>query len=900
MSTFSRKNARRFGWHAMVSIALLLSIPNTVKADPMTTDTSKTVQHPIYPISSSTADLKRDCEPFLAMSDAQLLALVPPQAGFFFENCPNCDQGDEDNQITWNIALGDKVQCKYCKAILPSEKYSDDKTVVVKTPTGKQQTFHYYQGSDGKKYWFEGRRWYEQRILVEKAAYALAQFYALDKTQNAEAGRRAALILKRFADVYPDYIVHSNYPGVENILFTNGNSVAGYEKLPDGAFRVAKWSWWAYMDISRDLLQTYDLLYNSGQLTPADKTHIETDLFQAMLDFVTQYDGTPLNNMFPTLWASQIVASRVLNKPAIADKALTQMRQLIRENFTYDGVWEEGTPSYHLQSAGGLHYDLRLLRPDLTGNAFEAWLNKEYPDLARAINAVDAFRLPNGRYAAVNDSWSEQDYSPRIDKSQSYLLPGMGYGVLGTGAGKSQLQAHLKWSGRYGHEHYDSLSLLLFGEGQELASDIGYTHTKARAWTMATAAHNTVLIDGLNQLTRQAPDLARGNVVTYEVRDPSFQVVSAEAPNAYPNAKKYQRTLLVVAPQGSTPYVVDVFDVAGGSRHDWLLHGSADDAQTLELTTPDGKPLALQPKATLLPEGFHFKPLTKQGDYDYITNGQWALGNFRDLQTAPSDSTVVATFRNLTQPQAGLRTWVLGAPSSQLTTARSWAVRHTGVAFQEDESKLDEHLRATLFVQRNGKQNRFVAVHQPLASTPDAKLVQRVTQIPLAPDGFALKIERSGGTDYLLLGEGAKVRSGHDGKLKFAFDGRIALAQAVGKKFALKMLDGTSFRIGSQQLKGTAQPAVALLKIENNLYTVAGHFSVAAGEVFTIRHGDGRTSSFHVAAVKAEGTNTVIETVEPPALSGAVDGVLEMLTFPNWKLPAPHTVATTALTTSTH
>ncbi len=873
-------------------------------------------ERPAYPpASTNEASLLKLCAPFLEMSDSELIALAPPQGGFYFSNCPNCDQGDQDNQITWNLELGDKVQCKYCKAILPSEKYPENEQLVATTPTGKTQVFKFYRAPDGMGYWFEGRRWYEQRMLVQDAAYNLAQLYTLDPVKHAGAGHRAALILNRFAQLFPDYIARFDYPGVDKEFLDADKVTQGYKKKPDGAYRFARWDWWAYMDVSRQLLLTYDLLRDTKLLTPDNKSKIETQLFGAMLDFVALYDESPLTNMHPTLWTAEVVASRVLNRPALAEKVIVQMKRLLHDEFTYDGMWAEGTPSYHEQTVIGLKIVLASLRPNLKGAAFDEWLAKEQPDLWRALRAADALRLPNDRYAAVHDSWAEQRYYGQpTSQSTPRLLPGMGYGILGGGANQKQWQAHLNWSGRFGHDHYDSLNILLYGAGREQVSDIGYSHTKARAWTMTTAAHNTVLIDTLNQMTSNGTDSALGSLQIFNAADPDFQIVQASA-GAYPNvATKYQRTLIAVGEVGSTPdasepYVVDVFDVAGGSRHDWLLHGSADEPQDLELQTKVGKQeksLPLQPLASLLPADFKFEPLTMTGNYERITNGPWALGNFRDLETGTSDQTIIATFRNKAEPTRGLRSWILNAPKTTLTTARSWAVRGTGTSFAENESALDEHLRATLMVRRDEAQSRFIAVHQPFASagsTPNVGQVQTVTQIPLLPDGFALKIERASGTDYLLFGEAdGKPRSGNDGALQFSFDGRVALAQAkaggqgAGREYSLKMLDGTRFQFGSEKLNGKKLQPARLLRVEENRLTIEGRFPVAVGGVLLVRHGDKRTTAFHVARVENEGANTVIETVEPPVLTGEVNGVLKMLSFPRLELPAPHSIEASVLT----
>ena len=869
------------------------------------------------PETTDEARLQSLCAPFLKMDEKALLALAPPQGGFYFSNCPNCDQGDQDNQLTWNLQLGDKVQCKYCKATFPSEKYPENAQMVVPLPDGGQQIIKYYRAPDGTAYWFEGRRWYEQRMLLQDAAYNLAQLYTASPTKHAEAGRRAALILKRFAELFPNYVPRFDYPGKDKQFYSVSQVAEAAKKLPDGAYRAARWDWWAYMDVSRQLLLTYDLLRNTEFLTTNDNAKIVTQLFNPMLDFVTIYDGTPLTNMHPTLWTSEVVASRVLDRPALAEKVVAQMRQLIRDEFTYDGMWKEGTPSYHEQTVVGLRIVLESLRPDLKGAAFADWLAQQYPDLARALRAAEPLRLPNGRFAAVHDSWAEQTYSgPPLTQSSPQLLPGEGYAVLGGGSGKDQWQAHLNFTGRFGHDHYDSLNLLLYGAERELVSDIGYSHTKARAWTMATAAHNTVLINTLNQMTSNKADSALGSLQVFNASDPTFQVVQAKAPNAYPNlATQYQRTLIAVSPLGSSSkgneaYVVDVFEVAGGARHDWLLHGSADEAQTLHLEIANGKqtkPLPVQPLASLLPADFKFEPLTVTGNYERITNGPWALGNFRDLQTGSSDQTILATFRNVDEPTRGLRSWILGAPKTTLTTARSWAVRGTGKPFLENESKLDEHLRNTVMVRRNETQSRFIAVHQPFApaaaeSTFNAVQVQSVSKIALMPDGFALKIERPAGTDYLLFGEAdGKTRSGQDGTLKFSFDGRFALAQAkpgAGREYSLKMLDGTHFQFAGKQLAGKRIQPTRLLSVDGNRLTIEGRFPIAMGGILLLNHGNARTTAFHVARIENVGTNTMIETVEPAVFSGSTEGPMKMLRFPFLELAAPHLAETSVLTES--
>jgi hypothetical protein len=842
----------------------------------------RTSTHPIYPLpKTAQTELLQQTAPFLQMEERALLALVPPQGGFFYTDCPNCESGIQDRQITWNISLGDKVKCRYCKQIYPSEKYPENGEMAVKTPTGKTQIFKYFEDKDGNKYFMQARRWYEQRNLMEKAAYDLAALYASDKTKYREAGRRSALILKRFAEVYPDYIARFDYPSKPKQFFPEGFP----KKFTP--YRASKWYWWGYGDISRQLLLTYDILKSGDVLNEAGSTLIERDLFQAMLDWVANNDGTPLTNMHPSLWSSMVIASRVLDDPVPAQKVRQGMQRLLGEQFFIDGIWQEGSPSYHRQTTQGLLGVLRMLRPELSAGESDKIALQENPELKRAFEAVNELRLPSGHSVALKDTWASES-GPPLEASHPILLPGLGYAILGMGEGAGQMQAHLNFTGRYGHHHFDSLNLLLFGAGEELFSDIGYTHSRARGWTISTAAHNTVVIDQKSQATGNAANRVNGNLQLYDAGDENFQIVEAAVPGAYPDlATTYRRALAAVSAPDGTKYVVDVFDVAGGKRHDWMLHGSADHTQTLELVS-ESQPLKMQPVASLLPENFKWKAPLSEGDAGLAGQDSWAYGVFRDAHSADADDTVVATYRAQDNPQQGARSWILGAPKTRYTTARAWATRNTGVGFKQDDALLDKGMREALIVTRAGPVNRFIAVHCPFNGEV---AVKNVTAIPLQPDGVALKIERTGGTDYVLYAEDAKPRHGRDGTLEISFDGRAALAQQDGEKRILKMIGGTAFTIGNQKLSSDAGVLSApLQEVRGNEYVVPGVLPLAAGDTFILRHGNERSTAFHVQSVRRENNMTILKTMEPPAFSGAAHGELKQQFFPQDVFPAPHTV----------
>jgi len=843
---------------------------------------------PIYPAQNTNReDLEKLCAPFLALSVEELIALVPPQGGFLYSGCPNCSGGSGDDNITWNLSLGDKVQCQYCKVVLPNQQYPYNEQVEVETPTGGKQVFNLHVDAKGKKYWLEAKGWYMQRHILSNATYDLAQLYRLDPVQYAGAGQRATAIMARFAEVYPEYIVKFEYPSRDKIFMANEDRASGYRsKAGSGAGYAAKWSAWGYTDLPVPMLLAYDQLVGAALVTAAQRQLIEKDLFGGMLDFVGGHTSLVLNNMSPTLWRSQAIASNVLNRPDVTKNILPGIRELLRTDFFYDGFWNESTVSYHIQTAGGFQNVLEALYPGKNAGWDVDFLKQSHPEIYLAMNATKKFALPNQRYAAVNDTWGEDKRRvAKMEESSPHLLPAMGYGILGGGTGEQQWQTHLNWTGRFGHHHFGSLNLLMFAQGKELISDIGYTHTKARPWTTATASHNTVVIDQLNQERGEEPWNARGNLLLFNTDDAGFQAVEASAPQAYSKANDYRR-LLANVQSGDVHYVVDVFNVSGGSAHDWLLHGSVDDNQILELATFDNVALPLQPVASLLPAGYEFEPPVAEKDTPKIHEGPWAYGHFQQVRQHQTPQNVKATFRYTDNPAQGLQSWVIGEVGTTYSTTRSWCSR-----WVKDQAKLDETLRSSLIVHRNKATNRFVAVHVPFT---DQTAVRQVTSLPWANGGIALKIEHTHGTDYVLVQNEGVAHSGQLEGQTVHFNGRVALIQVRNNQAQLKIIGGTKLQYQDKTIESIV-PVSRLVSVKDNVLTLEGDFKAKAGDVVILKHNQDNTSALHVKSIRNNGNRTEIETEEPPVFITQADGSLKMQFFPHAVLVGPHTVSTTPL-----
>ena len=101
-----------------------------------------------------------------------------------------------------------------------------------------------------------------------------------------------------------------------------------------------------------------------------------------------------------------------------------------------------------------------------------------------------------------------------------------------------------------------------------MLSDLGYLwdHTE-RIKTVRTFAHNTVMIDGKDQITK-----GRGGRFTLFARGRPLGLMEAES-TAYAEATRYRRTVAQVERPDAGAYVLDIFRVAGGRRHEYVFHG---------------------------------------------------------------------------------------------------------------------------------------------------------------------------------------------------------------------------------------------------------------------------------------------------------------------------------------
>lgn len=826
----------------------------------------------------------------VAMPEADLLRLIPAQSGLYFTDCPNCDAGIQEGQFQggkggtftpWEPSRPLAMRCAFCGHEYPSEKFPMAKAVEVHGPNGQPARFPYWEDANGYRHFFAARIDYHRIRYMEDMGWRLGRAYWL--TQDPQYARRCVLILQRFAAVFPGYCYHFDYPFRQKII-KDGN-VEPKDFLP--VFRVARWTWWAYLDVPTRLLEAYDLIYHSGELEKlsAELGHdVRPEIEAFFAESVRQVMANPddLGNMSPGMWADFIQAGRVLQRPEWVHEAVNRLERLVATGFNYDGTWSEGAPSYHSQVVGNLkgvlqaaagHSDPPGYRHPETHRRFDALdLQAALPDLRRVTDSLAQMRLPNGRFVPVHDTWSTNG-GPALNASRPWLLPGLGHGCLAGGDGASQWQVHLTWSPGMGHTHYDGLSLLLFAGGQELLSDLGYTHSRDRAWTLPTAAHNTVVIDSLNQT---ADRNTFGTVRFFDAAAADCQLLSVDNPQVYPGlAGTYRRTLVAVAGE----YVVDLFEVRGGSRHDYFLHGCADLAGTVRALFREDA-LALRPVDTLLPEGTPFEEARNEGECGLAVKPGYAYGYLRDVDHVAGRLPAACTLEfALVDNPARLRAHLLTVPGDRLFLGRNPAVRGA----KENDDNLRTCWRPFAMLRRDGGESVFATV---LTLTADRVAVRRL-DLPGADLGIEVRV---GDRLDLVLLRASGLQTEWQGQ-PLAATAELVVIRGPATP-ALTVAAGQA-RWGDQALATAPALSARLLAADRQAgtLTVTGEFLPPAGTVVLLDQAGQRVSPFTVVTAQRDDAVSRLSVAEGVGFD--YDPATETSTFicqPRSRHQGPHTL----------
>ena len=799
---------------------------------------------------------------------------IPAETPIRVMDCPKCGANWD---YAWKFLSPDRLQCTRCGLILPDPAYPEDKTDTYVNPVGQKVGLTCYQDAQGEKYRISGRLRY-QRIARLGDVGALGKVYAL--TGERAYAEKAVPILRRVAEVYPGYLPHDWTRIYRDYSNLQSGKLSGWKLHDEGTFL--------------QLALCYDLIYNSGVLTEADKTLIENGAFRecALLLTATSPKGCCINDG-PYAMSCGAMLGAILGDHGTVKWAVDHpdgFRAFIKRYFFRDGHWEDGSFSYESMALGPLYAGPEILQgysdpPSYTGAdrydkldlLGDPLLRKIYvapltvltpqrtgpPISDSAVGAAYARRhaetnygwypternrrvlahVFDGKFDDSGDEYALFRRDPAADLTQvqpldlagrSLVRPGLGWAILRTGPGLEAAAVYLKY-GVYGsgHGHPDKLNFLYYDQGAELIPDQGYLGARHEIspWNRSTLCHNVVLFDG------QAQTHAAGELLAFMPGD-VVQTVVARGEQAVPPATRYERSLSLVDHGPGHRYLVDVVRAEGGQQQDFVIHGAGQDfSSDAGNWTPFEDPVCT--------------PAAQGG-------GKW----LRTAETSVATGDIVTA--RWSEQGRGVRLDQLTSSGTQLLHLTAPGQRNRNDPWE----KRDLHLLA---VRRPGPSNVFVSVLQASGAADAPVLAVRAAPVQ-SEQGVVRAVEISGPdfTDLLVIGEAASAAGLTRCGSRLQFRGQQAFVSASAAGTTVTLLNGSELRAGGIKLTARPQLRGRVLAVDPERFTVtvdcpdlpAG--DIAAGQQLLMA---GRPDgAYEIQSVTRQGDRAVVALADEPVL----------------------------------
>lgn len=351
------------------------------------------------------------------------------------------------------------------------------------------------------------------------------------------------------------------------------------------------------------------------------------------------------------------------------------------------------------------------------------------PDFARVLfhaNGQKTDGLPYDLFAenpaVVQEGVQEiiNDSGPII-APESIDLPQWRLAIQRSGGDGHRRAVWLDYDASGGHGHADGLNLGLFAKGLDLLPDFGYPPVgyggwdapRARWYTM-TAAHNTVVVDGMDQ---QRVD----GRMTLWADGERTRIMRAAAPEMY-GIEQYDRVVAMVDLNEDDVYIVDCFFVRGGKDHAKMLHSYFGGVESAGLDLADAEPFL----GDVQMRGFRRDAAPQPG-----WSVDWTLANYHGYLAEGRE--VHLRYTDLTE---GAEAWL----------ADDW-VDAAGFAGKEEWIACAITRRTA---EASPLASAFVGVIEPYDG---ARALAGIRRLPLsAGDGVALEITRADGlTDVFIV-----------------------------------------------------------------------------------------------------------------------------------------------------
>lgn len=423
----------------------------------------------------------------------------------------------------------------------------------------------------------------------------------------------------------------------------------------------------------------------------------------------------------------------------------------------------------------------------------------------------------------------------------SDLMPAKGLAVLRSGEGEHRRAFYMRGGAANSHSHDDQMALTLYGEGMSLTGEYGYFYYGTPdfcGWGTRSIAHNMVVV---NEDLPQPPfnniapwkRVPPADIEAVVMRKPA-QLAEMRNPGMWKGVAKdmqdYRRTAWLIDLPDNAFYFVDIFQVIGGSTHDYAWHSpyldprQSDDGFSVSgvtLVPKDGVWVLAALNNDKLREVSYNKPGQAWGERLLGESGR-----IKDLkipgekigysQWTPPPGNGYGFIYNLCSSQTAndwVAQWLL---HDKKNAQRLHVLNYDGMtAVSGYEPVLDDKYRQTVAIARRTRMpeapdplhSRFVTVNE--IGRPgqfSLRSVQRVISTGSLPeqDRVALSVESKTGVRDTILVNRQNGQSQTDGGI--LLNGRRAFIRqdASGAVSDLLLQEGTLLKSGDIQIETAA------------------------------------------------------------------------------------------------
>ena len=670
-------------------------------------------------------------------TESQWLNYVPKQAPRSLQENPSSTGLPIVANMIWNYKFPDQIKDGNVTLYYGNSPYKLKNQVM----TGDTVIIPFYKTLNGDTTFVDAEIDFYKASFLNTNLPILAAAY--QQTGKEKYARYVALALDKWAKIVPEYFMTLGWNSTTLIdrdkLIANRATITAQRASDHNGFPT---------ELLEGTIFAFDNIYesNSLQKIALDSGYNVRDsilknyflnITEWLINVPTLEEHASTNlvsHITKMIYVAEICPDTV-EKQRIIQFVDTYYDTVKSYNFKRDGMYSEAF-GYHIGYADendlGVHIvnTYFTLFPPSNDTMLKIALNNDtrvaFFDRADAVQ--DSVAFPNGDLAPFDDTPAGK--STVRNSTHSYLLPAYGHAMLGDGIGNQQIQYNIGAVDMANHIHHDILGMTLFANGCEQLGNIRYSRIPGRVFTNCTLAKNTVTVDentGQFYSNKQLYGNV-GHVFTngyYTLFEPGLDSVSAL--EAYSNTtgpgtvSRYQRLNILNTIDTAASYLLDVFVVQGGTKHDYVINGSTQIDQTasssLNLTKLTGTYPLLAAGAT------YTDPINE------LDNRNW-YGAIRQAYAGKSNGNWNATFIDSTN--TGVRIFAVDDSAVTVNLAQSpYPYRRT------TQNSLYAYWRPALIERRVGKTNNsksvFVHIIEPFKN--NSIVIDSIRVLPL--DGTA-------------------------------------------------------------------------------------------------------------------------------------------------------------------